>query len=413
MLTREQFLEYLRDALNHLYEPERLRRSPFAALFGVAERFDAASALQRILVDAIASLKPAAGEPHQSPAWQIYEPLFYRYVEQLSADEVADQLGIGTRHLRRWQSAAHEALADLLWQQFGLADRLVAPRPDDAHIGKPAGPAGVLQELAWLKDASATSATDLAETLPAVFDLAGRLAARHNVCLSPSLARDLPKVGVSAVALRQILIHLLSVVIPRAAGGKVTLAADLLRWDVTVRVQCLQYPAGPKPPPDGEAENLNMARQLAELSGCCLALTADARGFDARLILPALEQIPVLAIDDSADALQLLGRFAAGSRYRLVGAQGPDQAFELAAKIPPQVIVLDVMMPQVDGWEILGRLRQHPLTGDIPIIVCTILAQKDLAALLGASGFLRKPITRSEFLAALDRQTAQRASTPN
>src|SRR5512136_2419631 len=100
MLSREQFLEYLREALNHLYDPERLRKSPLASLFGVADRFDTATALQRILVDAIASLKPTSGEPSQSAAWQIYEPLFYRYVEQLSAEEVADQLGVGTRHLR-------------------------------------------------------------------------------------------------------------------------------------------------------------------------------------------------------------------------------------------------------------------------------------------------------------------------
>ena len=76
----------------------------------------------------------------------------------------------------------------------------------------------------------------------------------------------------------------------------------------------------------------------------------------------------------------------------------------MADKISPQIIVLDVMMPHVDGWEILGRLRQHPVTGQIPIIVCTILAQEELALSLGASSFIRKPITRQAFLAALDHQ---------
>ena len=67
-------------------------------------------------------------------------------------------------------------------------------------------------------------------------------------------------------------------------------------------------------------------------------------------------------------------------------------------------------MPHVDGWEILGRLKQHPATKDIPIVVCTILAQQELALSLGASGFLRKPVSRQAFLSALDRQIGSMAT---
>jgi CheY-like chemotaxis protein len=52
----------------------------------------------------------------------------------------------------------------------------------------------------------------------------------------------------------------------------------------------------------------------------------------------------------------------------------------------------------------LGRLASHPATSRVPVIVSTILAQRDLALLLGASDFLRKPFTRADLLAALDRQ---------
>jgi CheY-like chemotaxis protein len=68
--------------------------------------------------------------------------------------------------------------------------------------------------------------------------------------------------------------------------------------------------------------------------------------------------------------------------------------------------MVDVMMPQVDGWEVLGQLREHPLSSHIPIVVHTILAQEELALSLGASAFLRKPVTRQDFLAALDRLIA-------
>ena len=60
-----------------------------------------------------------------------------------------------------------------------------------------------------------------------------------------------------------------------------------------------------------------------------------------------------------------------------------------------------------DGWTLLSQLREHPNTRNIPVIVCTILAHKQLAVTLGAADFIRKPVRRADFLAALDRQLEQ------
>jgi CheY-like chemotaxis protein len=69
--------------------------------------------------------------------------------------------------------------------------------------------------------------------------------------------------------------------------------------------------------------------------------------------------------------------------------------------------VLDVMMPEQDGWTLLGQLREHPTTRGVPIIVCTILPQEQLALTLGAAEFIRKPVSRKTLLSALDRQADQ------
>jgi hypothetical protein len=92
MLTSEQFLKHLRDALNHLYDPDRLRQSPLIALFGVADRFDTPVHLQRILLEGVESLKPRADEPPRSHSRRVYDLLLYRYVQQFSQQEVANQL---------------------------------------------------------------------------------------------------------------------------------------------------------------------------------------------------------------------------------------------------------------------------------------------------------------------------------
>jgi CheY-like chemotaxis protein len=137
-----------------------------------------------------------------------------------------------------------------------------------------------------------------------------------------------------------------------------------------------------------------------------LRVEEDEATFRSILLLPALEGLPVLAIEDNVDVLQMLERFTAGTPYRLIGVNEPEQALTLAQKLAPQIIVLDVMMPKINGWKLLGRLRQHPATGRIPVIISTILPQEELALSLGANAFLRKPITRRAFLAALDQQVA-------
>jgi CheY-like chemotaxis protein len=157
---------------------------------------------------------------------------------------------------------------------------------------------------------------------------------------------------------------------------------------------------------DDNAESLSIARQLTDLCQGRLILSTEGATFEADLIVPTLEGLPVLVIDDNADTLQLLQRYASGTRYHLIGTRDPKQALKLAEEYSPQIVVLDVMMPDVDGWELLGRLRQHPLVDRTPIIVCTILAQEELALALGANAFIHKPVRRRDFLAALDHQVS-------
>jgi len=402
-ITREWLHRYLREALNHLRDPNYLRQSPLVTLFGVADEPDTPAALRRILIESVKSLKPEADEPAQSPAWRLYESLFYRYVQYFSQLEVADQLGISTRQLRREQGAALEELACQLWKRFDLE-----AKPGGEMKEAEAAPAGdsIHDDLTWLKDAPPAIPTDLGQELPAVLDLARPLAAQHKVRLEIVGSADMPRLAVPPVALRQALLCLLSVAISRAAPSVVSIVTRLQGWEAEIEVRCTNLVAASPEVLADNATSLNLARQLADLFGGRLVIADDEEAFSATLTLPVQGQVPVLAIDDNPDALHLLQRYTAGTRYRLVGTQNPGQALSLAEELGPHIIVLDVMMPEIDGWEMLGRLRQHPLTAHIPIVVCTILTQEELALSLGASAFVRKPITRQAFLAALDRHVA-------
>jgi CheY-like chemotaxis protein len=403
-MTREEFLRHLRDALNHLRDPEVLRQSPLAELCGVGDRFDTFSALQRILTEAIESLEPAPEEPSQSRAWRLHESLYYRYVQQFSQQQVADQIGIGTRHLRREQHAALEALAEVLWTQYDLGAKLSQDTPVEP------GPAETEQEgddvggeLAWLRECPADSTADLGEALSSVLDLGQKLADRYGVALEGPAAGALPALPVHPVALEQMLLNLISVAIHRAVGGRVRVDVASGHYEVEIRVTAAPASEDPSPALNHDLTSLKMAQRLVDLCQGRLVLSEEDVPLAATLALPTLEQLPVLVIDDSADTQQLLLRYAAGTRYQLYGTRDPEQALEAAEAIDPRIILLDVMMPQVDGWKVLGWLREHPLTGHIPVVVCTIMAQEDLALCLGAAAFVQKPVSRQDLLATLDR----------
>ena len=123
------------------------------------------------------------------------------------------------------------------------------------------------------------------------------------------------------------------------------------------------------------------------------------------MYLPLRASLSILVIDDSLDSLHLLEHYLADTRYRLVSTNDPQQAIPMAEGSAARVIVVDLMMPRIDGWTLLQRLHNHPVTANIPVIICSILRQEELAQSLGASAYLRKPINQAEFLALLDRLT--------
>jgi CheY-like chemotaxis protein len=109
----------------------------------------------------------------------------------------------------------------------------------------------------------------------------------------------------------------------------------------------------------------------------------------------------ILVIDDNQGLVKLMERFLAQHTYRVVPAANGLEGLRLAQDLLPDAIVLDVMMPEMPGWEVLQRLRNHPRTADIPVIICSVFNNPELAYSLGASLFLPKPIGRDDVLKGL------------
>jgi CheY-like chemotaxis protein len=407
-ISREAFLDYLHDALNHLYNADQLRKNPLAEIIGVASRFDTASALRKILTDAIESLKPLASEPDSSKAWRTYESLYCCFIQQLNQQVVADQLFISPRQLRREQLNAMQHLADLLWQKYRLGQSpaegsSAEGQPGDFPTASAHAPSGLIGELNWLTEAQPVKPTRLNEEVQAALEVFQPVVQKTGVVLLNLVPENMPSLAVHAMAFNQIMVSLLELAIHTAGAGSVTISARKLPVSVEMVLQIAAKDPGGGAQPD-IATGLQIAGELVHLSGGRMYVTGPGDPFPIRLVLPALEQYPVLVIDDNEDSLQLFKRYSAGSRYELVCTRDTDLVLDLVESIHPRIIVLDIMMPKENGWIVLGRLRQNPHSADTPIIVCTILPQEKLALSLGANAYLKKPVSRQAFLQALDQQ---------
>lgn len=106
----------------------------------------------------------------------------------------------------------------------------------------------------------------------------------------------------------------------------------------------------------------------------------------------------VLVIDDDPNARDLLQRLLGKEGFRVECAEGGNKGLELALSLHPDIITLDAMMPDKDGWSVLSELKANPLTMQIPVIMLTMMDNQHLGFSLGASEYLNKPVSRERLL---------------
>lgn len=115
----------------------------------------------------------------------------------------------------------------------------------------------------------------------------------------------------------------------------------------------------------------------------------------------------VLVIEDDPQAAELIQRSLEKAGYQATVANNGQKGLELARKLKPAAITCDVMMPQMDGWTVLGRLKSDPKTRDIPVIMVSMLRDKHLGFSLGAADFLTKPIDQNRLRTVMQKFVQQ------
>jgi len=412
ILDQTTFHDQVREALHHLYDYERLRSLPLGAWLRVEPGPGGRCTLNRLLIDAVDALKPAHSAPPDTPDWRVYSILFYRFVQGMTAQEVANQLGVGERHYRRYQAQAIRCLADLLWESQ-MASQSVVPLDNHSMSSpKPEEATDLHSELAWLQDKHQIYRADLEEILIGVAKVLAPLAATRRVRLAIDVAPDLPRLRIHPQAMRQILVNILSHAIELASAGSIVFNAYLAEKMIHLQIMATVASVPPAQTGATTEETLIVSRQLLDMVAGHLQMATITTGHCFTIDVPVAQRIPIMIVEDNLDTAKLFARYLADSRYRPVVAATGKEALTLVSEVRPQAILLDVMMPDQDGWDTLILLRTHPKTEQTPVIVTTILHDRELAFSLGATDFLHKPVNQEQLLTALDQAVAGASDSP-
>ena len=257
----------------------------------------------------------------------------------------------------------------------------------------------------------------------------GSLIARKGNTLDLDVDPDAGSMQTDVVKLRQCLFNLLSNAAKFTEQGRITLSVRRERTDAGDWISFAVRDTGIGMTPEqlerlfqrfsqadetttrqfgGTGLGLALSRAFAQLLGGDIAVeSAPGRGTCFTLRLPALpadaEAVAdpaapqpsrdlVLVIDDEAAQRELMRRFLERRGYAVQTAASGRAGLNLAMALKPRVILLDVMMPEMDGWSVLGALKANPETAAIPVVMVSFVADPGMSQALGAAEALAKPV---------------------
>ena len=286
----------------------------------------------------------------------------------------------------------------------------------------------------------------LSDVLDEVASTVGSLIAKKNNRLQVEKGAEIGELHTDQVKLRQCLINLLSNAAKFTEEGTITLSAsrepqeggDWIRLEVTdtgigmtpeqlerLFERFAQADESTTRKFGGTGLGLAITRAFCRLLGGDIGVTSEpGHGTTFTIRIPAEVEPPaedlapeiaaaqtptdggaglVLAIDDDPHARELVTRFLLREGFSVRTAADGLSGLEMARLLKPDVILLDVTMPKMDGWAVLTELKGDPDVSHIPVVMITIIDEHSLGYALGAADYLLKPVEWNRLKSVLDR----------
>ena len=268
---------------------------------------------------------------------------------------------------------------------------------------------------------------------------------RHNISIELDLEADVGVIRADELKLKQVVLNLLSNAVKFTGdGGTVTITGGTTGDEahVTVRDTGVGIPEADQgrvfdafqrggrsaqQSVEGTGLGLTLSKRIVELHGGQLWLTSrvgvgSTFGFSIPIrksteravagsapsrstasSLPESEPATILIVEDDRRSADLLTLYLEGAGLQVALARDGVEGLELARRLRPHAIVLDIRLPRLDGWDLLALLKADDTTADLPVVIVSMIDERGKGFALGAAEYLLKPVSREQIRAAVAR----------
>ena len=378
-------------------------------------------------------------------AMAVYNAQLFRELEQKSAElqvmsqHKSDFLASMSHELRTPLNAVIGVSEVLLERLFGeLNDRQDEYLRDILSSGKHL--LALLNEILDLSKVEAgrmeleISTVSVPAAIEYAISMVRERAARHRITINSSVEETVDQIESDELRLRQVLVNLLSNAVKFTPdGGRVDVTAEPVGNELVITVrdngtgiaredwepifESFQQGRRGAPSEEGTGLGLTLCRKIMTLLGGRIWLESEVgMGSAFHVAMPLAKTVAeastgtgedvnghgsVVIIDDDRASQELLAAYLVGTGVQVVRARDGTEGLGEIRRRRPVAVVLDILLPGIDGWAVLDELRSDETTRDVPVIIVSILDEKSRGLALGAAGYLTKPVSRDDLIAAL------------
>jgi signal transduction histidine kinase/DNA-binding response OmpR family regulator len=294
----------------------------------------------------------------------------------------------------------------------------------------------------------------VSESLEYCLSMVRERALKQRIQLSLEVDPEVGLLDADRLRFRQVVLNLLSNAVKfTPEGGRVDVRAFIRDQDLVVLVadtgmgvpaedrerifDSFQQGTRPSGQVEGTGLGLTLSKRILELHGGRIWVESEpGQGSTFGIAVPAGPQEPalkpvpqaglagvtgpapspgptVVVVEDDRRSFDLLRVYLEAAGARVVGARDGREGLDTVRRLSPAGVILDILLPGIDGWEVLAQLKADPGTAAIPVVVVSMLDERGRGFALGAAEYLVKPVSKEQLLAALYRAAAmpERAHT--
>ncbi len=287
------------------------------------------------------------------------------------------------------------------------------------------------------------------ESLEYCLSMVRERALQQRVLLSLDVAPDVGLLDADRLRFRQVVLNMLSNAVKfTPEGGRVDVSAFIRGQDLVVLVadtgvgvpaedrerifDAFQQGGRSTGQVEGTGLGLTLSKRILEMHGGRIWVESEAgKGSTFGIALPAgsealaVQALPqagvdsggtpeaapgprptVVVVEDDRRSFDLLRVYLEAAGARVVSAGDGEEGLDTVRRLSPAGVVLDILLPGIDGWDVLAQLKADPGTAAIPVIVVSMLDERGRGFALGATEYLVKPVGKEQLLAALYRAAA-------